>query len=391
MPYKKAGRPTWRTDLQVETGWWKGVALPCPLTVDGRKLAVKIEAAWNALASEHRAWDILEAVVSGRWSIGKLYDEWARARGDVHVIRRRLNDIYLVTIRAGFEGMYPGQAKPEQVKRMARHLDALFARPLLASEATADELTTRLHAVKAKRNTLRIVHSSWSVFFDYARTIKHVVPTNPMEDVARPARETPPIRFYELDTIERIVDWQGSARRRALFAFLYGTGVEISVALGLTRADVNAATKEVRAPGTKAHTRDRVVRVDDWAWDRFWPFVKDSLPAVELFAGIDRHKASKWHRQTIGAGEHPCHNQYRSTTRDGLQLREGLKMYAARHAWAIRHLRAGVPVAVVQRQLGHSTAKETLDTYGAFVPSGVDRDHWAKEVGKAEARRRNAK
>jgi site-specific recombinase XerD len=51
--------------------------------------------------------------------------------------------------------------------------------------------------------------------------------------------------------------------RRALFALLHGTGAEVSVALRLTRADVDPAVKEIRAAGTKTHTRDRMARVAD--------------------------------------------------------------------------------------------------------------------------------
>jgi len=53
----------------------------------------------------------------------------------------------------------------------------------------------------------------------------------------------------------------------------------------------------------------------------------------------------------------------------------------------VRHLRAGVPVEVVQKALGHATAKETLDTYGSFMPDGADRDHRQRHVAKAERAR----
>jgi hypothetical protein len=38
-----------------------------------------------------------------------------------------------------------------------------------------------------------------------------------------------------------------------VFALQYGTAIEVSVALALTRADVWEASKEIRAAGTKAH------------------------------------------------------------------------------------------------------------------------------------------
>jgi integrase len=71
-------------------------------------------------------------------------------------------------------------------------------------------------------------------------------PANPMAKVTRPAAQGSPIRFYELDVVERIVGYQPTAERRALFALLYGTGIEVSVALALTRADVWEARRRRR-------------------------------------------------------------------------------------------------------------------------------------------------
>lgn len=395
MPYKKKDRPSWYTDLRTEDGWKTGVALPALVNSPkgaGRNLALKIEAMWHTLAVDYRAWDVLGLVLSGARSIGWLYDLYVRVGGDVPELRRRLNDTDLSTFRDGFLVVYDKQVKsPESRARMRRHLDALFAEPLLASAATVDTLTTRLYEYPAEANTLRTVHASWSVFFEHALVVKHAIAVNPMLAVARPPRVKRPPEFYELDTIEHIVDWQPTEKRRALMALAYGTGLEISVMLGLAKSDINADTKEIRAPGTKAHTRDRVVRVDDWAWSRLWPYASELKDSDTLFGDTNRWTASDWHRATIGDGEKASANQYGIYGEHvGLKLRKRIKMYAARHAWAARHLRAGVPVEVVQKQLGHGTAKETLDTYGMFLPGVADRAHWQQQVTESEKRRRNA-
>ena len=53
--------------------------------------------------------------------------------------------------------------------------------------------------------------------------------------------------------------------------------------------------------------------------------------------------------------------------------------------WAVRMLRNGAPVHVVQAQLGHSTAKLTLDTYGRWLPGSEDRARAEAQVARAEA------
>jgi integrase len=64
-----------------------------------------------------------------------------------------------------------------------------------------------------------------------------------------------------------------------------------------------------------------------------------------------------------------------------------MKLHNARHHWAVTRLRAGVPVAVVQQQLGHSTPVLTLRTYGAFIPTGQDRAKWEAQTTQDSARR----
>jgi integrase len=185
--------------------------------------------------------------------------------------------------------------------------------------------------------------------------------------------QSSPIRFYELDLVERIIAYQPTAERRALFALMYGTGIEVSVALALTRSDVWEATKEIRAAGTKAHSRDRVCRVADWAWDGVWGHCRAVFPGASLWpTAWNRWTLSDWHRQTT----------------DGLGLQQRFPLHCARDHWAVRAARAGTPIAVMQAQLGHGSPMLTLTKYGRFQPSASDRAKWEQEATKYEVARR---
>ena len=174
--------------------------------------------------------------------------------------------------------------------------------------------------------------------------------------------------------MKRIVEAQPDPARRALVALLYGTATEVSVALRLTRADVDPATNEIRAAGTKTHTRDRMARVADWAWPIFWAYAKDHLPTARLWREtLTRFTVSDWHRATVKALELPAY-----------------PLKNARHHWAVRMLRNRAPIHVVQAQLGHSSAKLTLDTYGVFIPGAEDRARAEAQVTRAEAERAEA-
>jgi integrase len=132
-------------------------------------------------------------------------------------------------------------------------------------------------------------------------------------------------------------------------------------------------TQEVRAAGTKTHTRDRVAAVSGWAWPIAWEYIRTLLPAAPLFPGYRVDVVWHWHRETCEA----------------LELPVKLKVHAARHHWAVLALRAGTPVEVVRRQLGHATPNLTLALYGAFLPTAADRHHWREQVASHEARRRD--
>jgi hypothetical protein len=112
-----------------------------------------------------------------------------------------------------------------------------------------------------------------------------------------------------------------------------------------------------------------MARVADWAWPPFWSYAKGHLPTVRLWReSLTRFTVSDWHRGTVKNLKLPPY-----------------PLKNARHHWAVRMLRNGAPVHVVQAQLGHSTAKLTLDTYGRWLPGSEDRARAEAQVARAEA------
>jgi integrase len=133
---------------------------------------------------------------------------------------------------------------------------------------------------------------------------------------------------------------------RPLYAVLYGAGVEISAALACTERDVDMRSRELRAPGTKTHSRDRVVRVADWAWPHLLGHVTKLLPGERLFAGLDRWKVGEHHTALLKRLELPHH-----------------RLHDARHFYAVRAIRAGTPYELVARQLGHADVAMVAKVY----------------------------
>jgi integrase len=149
----------------------------------------------------------------------------------------------------------------------------------------------------------------------------------------------------------------------------------LAATIGVARGYLDTGARLVRATGTKAHTRDRVCRVADWAWQVVWEHIRDLLPDAPLFPGWSRWTLSDWHRETV----------------EGLSLPSRYPLHAARDHWAVMRLRSGAPIAVVQLQLGHESPTLTLRKYGRFIPSGADRDQVEEAVVAYETRRRQSR
>lgn len=373
--YRRRGRPGWYFQAKWHQGWRQIATRNAD-----RKMSLKYEAMWNVLAEEHNAWDVLEVALGEdpQVKVGDLHDMWLESRRNVHELRRRLADVDLSPLVDEFLKVYAREVAPDTRDHAEHHLRWLMPKDtaVARSRVTVEWLTERLYAYPGARNTLRKVHSSWSVFFAFCVEPKALFEFNPMERVRRPKLQKHPPKFYELDDVERIVGWQPTEDRRAMMALLYGTSIDVSTAVGIQRSDFLPHDKEVKAPGTKTLTRNRVVRVADWAWPIVWGYAKSMLPAARLWPeSLTRHVVHDWHTEAL----------------DSLKLSPRYPPKNARHHWAVRALRAGTPIAVVQAQLGHGSPQLTLDTYGQFIPTGSDRQKWEKAAADYEKKRREAK
>jgi integrase/recombinase XerD len=382
MVFRRRGARTYTFQARLPNGRYQQLQTGAPFTAAGKALASRTEAMWNSLALEHRAWDLLEPVLAARRGdraqrLGRLYDFWVTTRYSPGAMRRLLADVDVEPLVATFETWYRQHVRADTVAHAVAHVRHLIPAcgPCPASGLTPAALSRALAEYPGTRNTKRRVHSHWSRFFGYCVSVHSAFDENPMARVERPGEERRPIRFYELDTVERIVAAQPTPGRRALFALLYSTGIEVGTALRLTRADVWDASQEIRAAGTKTHTRDRVSSISDWGWPLVRDYVRSLLPGAPLFPGYRVDVVWHWHRETTNA----------------LGLAEHLRVHAARHHWAVLALRAGVPVRVVQLQLGHATPTLTIGLYGAFLPSGDDRAVWRARITSYEMHRREVR
>jgi integrase len=158
-----------------------------------------------------------------------------------------------------------------------------------------------------------------------------------------------PPTVEEIVAVMRIVGDGGHGRRlRGLIVVLWRAGLRIDEALALREADVDRRRGSILVRRGKGGRR-REVGMDDWCWQELepWLITRVALPIGPLFCVINgRTRGRPW--TTSGARA----ELRRAAPRAGVRRR--FAPHQLRHAHAVEMAREGVPLIVIQRQLGHS-------------------------------------
>ena len=174
---------------------------------------------------------------NGRLAIGALYDQWTSTHGDLEAIRRDLADVELSAFVPDFTDVYRLR-RPKALEKLLHRLRWLVParEPVPRSRVNRAYLLSRLYAYRDEHgkpvsaNTLRRVHSAWSVFFDYL-TERGVFEDNPMLRVKAPKPTESPVKWYELATVKRLIGGAPTPELRAAFALAYGGALELGGAI----------------------------------------------------------------------------------------------------------------------------------------------------------------
>jgi site-specific recombinase XerD len=150
-------------------------------------------------------------------------------------------------------------------------------------------------------------------------------------------------------------------RLNGLIVVLWRAGLRIHEALSLTETDLDQRRGSILVRHGK-NDRRREVGMDAWAWSALEPWLADrtTLPIGPLFCVIDGPTRGRvlsasavrieLHRVAVSAG-----------------VRRRFAPHQLRHAHAVELLHEGIPLPLIQRQLGHSH----LSTTGTYL-QGID-------------------
>lgn len=156
-------------------------------------------------------------------------------------------------------------------------------------------------------------------------------------------------------TVEEIVAVMRAAgggrhgrRLRALIVVLWRAVLRIHEALALSEPDLDRRRGSLLVRRGKGGRR-REVGMDEWAWEQLRPWLdlRLELPVGPLFCVINGPTRGRpWSAAAVRA------DLRRTATAAGVRRR--FAPHQLRHAHAVEMAHEGVPLTVIQRQLGHS-------------------------------------
>lgn len=376
--YRPAGRKIYTIKVPTAAGEW----LPYSTGTKNLATARRMERMVEHLGPRgERAWDALAVVHTNIHSVPSLYDLYGKADKDVAKLRALLVQIDLASLVDSFLAAAHCSADTKA------HYKALIRRLIPegvefpAERFTAITLQQTIDEANASPSTKRKLGAAFRTFGNWL-VRRGYLRDNPMRQVALPPAGKPRTKFLETPDAIRLADAQPSPYREYA-ALLAGSGIEVSVALTLRVRDVDTKHREIRAAGTKTHTRDRIVRVADWAW----PYVRRAIKGKESDALVFEAIPDRW----IAADVHRAAIKRLTTDEAGKGIASSpfvdYTMRDHRHTYAVRAMRAGAPPDLIARQLGHSTPNLLLSVYGRFQPTQPERNRWEKAASSLDKSR----
>jgi site-specific recombinase XerD len=143
-------------------------------------------------------------------------------------------------------------------------------------------------------------------------------------------------------------DGSAGSRLRGLIVVLWRAGLRISEALALAESDLDRDRGAILVRRGKGGKR-REVGMDGWGWEQLdpWLRVREQMPVGALFCIV--HGPSRGRPWSPAA----VRVQLRRAGADA-GVRRRFAPHQLRHAHAVEMAREGVPLVVIQRQLGHA-------------------------------------
>jgi site-specific recombinase XerD len=152
-------------------------------------------------------------------------------------------------------------------------------------------------------------------------------------------------------------------RTRALILLLWRSGLRISEALALHEQDLNERDRSIFVRNGKGN-KSRKAAMDEFGWQELRPWLEErkTLPVGTVFPIVTGPTAGRaW-----------CPSGARTALKRAAKhsgVRRRIHPHGFRHAHAVELAREGIPIHLIQRQLGHGNLAVTA-VYLAGIGNG---------------------
>lgn len=313
-----------------------------------------------------REWDLLEAVLDARVSIGKLYDHYLA--GTIDGLRALLADLDLAPAIDAWAARIAREKAPETARKYLAQVAYLFPveggerAAVPRSRITRAWLKEQLAGVPGSNTNRRRHGAAWTSLFDDLVEAE-VLAANPMREITLPPSnpsKTPHLLMHEAIQLVKLMP---VGAHQALAALRHGAGVEWQAAIATRKRDiVDEANRVVWAHGQKNTHRDRQVIVEPWAWEILAEYVRRAalLPDALLFPVTKAQHAAAHEAALEALGGR------------GVTVPPGYTLHAARHSYAVDAMKQGRDPVLIANNLGHANTQLVLTLYGKHRPTVTD-------------------
>lgn len=301
---------------------------------------------------DERRWSLLNAIIDGRLTVGAVFD--ADRTNALAALEASLSAQALAPHVTAYLAAAKGRGlAPRNVENIKRQLDHFLTVATTTQDVTPAVVTKWLADMTTSPGTRRQYLYAVTGFTRYLVDVG-VLADYPLSRVKAPKKNPARMTYVDAATDEKIVQ-AASPKYRALFAFIKGTGCDLSTALNLRRGDVSNEWT-CRLKGTKTAQRDvHGAMIEPWAWGYLRPTLQAVVGNAPVFPGLTRSGAYHHHErccEAVGVEDY--------TLKD------------ARHSVAVRMAKAGYTVQEIAEQLGNSP-ELVAKVYARFIPKMAHR------------------
>ena len=285
----------------------------------------------------------------GRTTIEQLHPAWVARQSQLKPSTEAMNaDIYRLHVEPAWASRAVGGVKPSEVQTWVNSLDY------------SPSFVRNCHMVLAQH-------------FDVA-VQDGMLKKNPARGVRLPSKPVQPVKVYL--TYEQLRDFANASKYSELILLLGTVGLRWGEAAALRPMDLDPKRNRISITRSASKAGNRVEVVSPKTGARSVAVPGDVMRLLVRRSANRPVDGLLWPNRDGGPMISPGHNSWFDGAVKRCQKADSsfprVTPYGLRHVAAGLMIQAGANVKMVSAQLGHASAKQTLDTYAHLWDDGLD-------------------